>query len=102
MSHLLQGEWLSMVSEQVYSFTHACLQVDVAEVDSLLHITLRFAEDNPYLESTEITRLVVPYDPNTPAQVSPVAWRPGQVRHCSSPIVHEISVQSYSHACAPL
>lgn len=56
------------------------LQVDVADVDSLLHITLRFAEDNPYLETTEITRLVAPYDASTLAQVSPVAWKPGQVR----------------------
>jgi hypothetical protein len=73
-----------MVCELVYSFAEVCSQVDVAEVDSLLHVTLRFADDNPYLESTEITRLVNPYDPNTPAQVSPITWRPGQVRQCSS------------------
>lgn len=80
---LLQSE----IHREIMASFHkpVSVQVDVEneenEVESVMHITLRFAEDNPYLESTELTRIVpASYESHTHAQVSPVTWKPGQVR----------------------
>lgn len=87
-------ESLSMAC--VHCPTHdVSMQVDVASIESgSLQITLGFAEDNPYLESTEITRVVSHTDATLPA----VAWKPGQVRqfcfftyekqHCLCPAMY--------------
>lgn len=67
------------------------LQVDVVEAENVLNIKLRFAEENPYLETLEISRLVVPYDASYAAEISPVVWKPGQVRLLAYASIHSFN-----------